>query len=93
MIHVGTDKWIFDPESPAPYRRLSVRECARIQTFPDNFIFYYKNIIAAYKMIGNAVPVNFSYAIAQAIKEDLFSKKHTNNRPNYLPLQLSLNLL
>ncbi len=75
MIHVGLDKWIFDPESPAPYRRLSVRECARIQTFPDNFIFYYKNIIAAYKMIGNAVPVNFSYAIAQAIKEDLLSSE------------------
>ncbi len=95
MIHVDVDKWIFDPESPAPYRRLSVRECARIQTFPDNFIFYYKNIIAAYKMIGNAVPVNFSYAIAQAIKEDLFSNKHkqNNQRESYLPLQLSLNLI
>lgn len=92
MIHVGKDKWIFDPHSPAPYRRLSVRECARIQTFPDNFIFYYKNIIAAYKMIGNAVPVNFSYAIAQAIKSDLFSNKDSD-RLNYLPLQLSLNLL
>jgi DNA (cytosine-5)-methyltransferase 1 len=75
MIHVDVDKWIFDPESPAPYRRLSVRECARVQTFPDNFIFHYKNIIAAYKMIGNAVPVNFSYAIAQAIKEDLSTAK------------------
>ncbi len=95
MIPVGLDKWIFDPESPAPYRRLSVRECARIQTFPDNFIFYYKNIIAAYKMIGNAVPVNFSYAIAQAIKEDLFSKRQKQNNEcvSYLPLQLSLNLI
>lgn len=73
MIHVDVDKWIFDPQSPAPYRRLSVRECARIQTFPDNFIFHYKNILAAYKMIGNAVPVNFSHAIAQAIKDDLFT--------------------
>jgi len=43
MIHVGKDKWIFDPESIYPYRRLSVRECARIQTFPDEIIFYYKN--------------------------------------------------
>lgn len=95
MIHVGRDKWIFEPKSPAPYRRLSVRECARIQTFPDNFIFYYKNIIAAYKMIGNAVPVNFSYAIAQAIKKDLFSSEQSQN--NYpaknVPLGLSLHLI
>lgn len=95
MIHVGRDKWIFAPQSPAPYRRLSVRECARIQTFPDDFIFHYKNIIAAYKMIGNAVPVNFSYAIAQAIKKDLFSKKQKQKSQltSYIPLQLSLNII
>ena len=57
------------------YRRLSVRECARIQTFPDDFIFYYQNLAAGYKMIGNAVPVNFSYAVAQAIYVDLFNEK------------------
>ena len=95
MIHVGTDKWIFDTESPAPYRRLSVRECARIQTFPDNFIFHYKNIVAGYKMIGNAVPVNFSYAIAQAIRKDLFDSNQLQNSDTarYVPLQLSLNLI
>lgn len=94
MIHVGRDKWMFDPESPAPYRRLSIRECARIQTFPDNFIFHYKNILAAYKMIGNAVPVNFSYAIAQAIKDDLCDiKQLQNNYPaKNVPLGLSLHL-
>ena len=32
MIKVDKDKRIFDPETPKPYRRLSVRECARIQT-------------------------------------------------------------
>ena len=53
------------------YRRLSVRECARIQTFPDDFIFYYKNIADGYKMIGNAVPVNLAYHIAEKIKESL----------------------
>ena len=53
------------------YRRLSVRECARIQTFPDNFIFYYKDIANGYKMIGNAVPVRFAEIIAQKIMQDL----------------------
>jgi DNA (cytosine-5)-methyltransferase 1 len=50
---------VFEPGFEHLYRRLSVRECARIQTFPDDFVFYYKNISAAYKMIGNAVAVNF----------------------------------
>lgn len=54
------------------YRRLSVRECARIQTFPDDFIFYYENIADAYKMIGNAVPVNLAYFLAKSIKEQIY---------------------
>jgi DNA (cytosine-5)-methyltransferase 1 len=45
-----------------------VREAARIQTFPDDFILKYKNISAGYKMVGNAVPVNLAYIVAQAIK-------------------------
>lgn len=53
------------------YRRLSVRECARIQTFPDNFIFHYDNISAGYKMIGNAVPVKLAYYLAKEIKGSL----------------------
>ena len=39
------------------YRRLTIRECARIQTFPDDYEFVYTNMRNAYKMIGNAVPV------------------------------------
>jgi DNA (cytosine-5)-methyltransferase 1 len=48
-----------------------VRECARIQTFPDNFIFKYKDIASGYKMVGNAVPVNLAFIIAENIKKDL----------------------
>ncbi len=57
------------------YRRLSVRECARIQTFPDNFIFHYNNLVAGYKMIGNAVPVKMGKILAEKIKEDLSGLK------------------
>lgn len=51
------------------YRRLSVRECARIQTFSDDFIFYYKDIKDGYKMVGNAVPVEMARILACEIKE------------------------
>ena len=75
MIKVAKDICRFDENSPQPYRRLSVRECARIQTFPDNFVYHYQNLTSAYKMIGNAVPVNFSIALAQTIFRDLFAIK------------------
>jgi DNA (cytosine-5)-methyltransferase 1 len=71
MIFVERDKFKFDPESPFPYRRLSVRECARIQTFPDRFIFKYTNIADGYKMVGNAVPVNMAEIIASKILVDI----------------------
>ena len=53
------------------YRRLSLRECARIQTFPDDFIFKYSSVADGYKMVGNAVPVNMAYALAIKIMQDL----------------------
>ncbi len=49
------------------YRRFSVRECARVQTFPDECIFEYSKISAGYKMIGNAVPVNLAQFLAESI--------------------------
>jgi DNA (cytosine-5)-methyltransferase 1 len=71
MIWLAKDKWMFDPKSPQPYRRLSVRECARIQTFPDDFMFQYNNITDGYKMVGNAVPVNLAKILATKIEEDM----------------------
>lgn len=53
------------------YRRMTVREIARIQGFPDNFKFIYSNVDDAYKMIGNAVPVNLAHEIALEIKKVL----------------------
>lgn len=60
------------------YRRLSLRECARIQTFPDDFIFKYSNVADGYKMVGNAVPVNMAYALANKIMQDLTLLTETN---------------
>lgn len=53
---------------PNLHRRLSVRECARLQSFDDNFIFYGSNG-ATYAQIGNAVPPLMSYYIAQEFKK------------------------
>jgi len=71
MELVAKNKRIFVEGKEHLYRRLSVRECARIQTFPDEFKFYYKKVAAGYKMIGNAVPVNMAKELAQQIKKDL----------------------
>lgn len=53
------------------YRRMTVREVARVQGFPDDFKFIYDSVDTGYKMIGNAVPVNLAYEIAVAIKNVL----------------------
>ena len=73
MELVEKDKRIFVKGSEELYRRLSIRECARIQTFPDSHKFYYNNLTAGYKMVGNAVPPNLSYYLAKKIIEDLSS--------------------
>ena len=91
MLFVEKDKFAFDERSLYPYRRLSVRECARIQTFTDDFIFCYRDLSAAYKMIGNAVPANLGFALAQAIYQDLFSSSEAS--PTHIPQkQLSLQI-
>jgi len=51
---------------PTETRPLTIREYARIQTFPDNWTFA-GNMAAQYKQIGNAVPVNLSYAIGRSL--------------------------
>ncbi|MCT4613776.1 MAG: DNA cytosine methyltransferase [Marinifilaceae bacterium] len=73
MEFVEQNKRIFVPGKENLYRRLSVRECARIQTFPDDFIFHYKKVASGYKMIGNAVPVNLSKFLAESIMQQIKS--------------------
>lgn len=57
-------------------RRLSAREAARIQTFPDDFIFY-PSTSSAYKQIGNAVPPILAWNVAKLIED--FLEKSLNN--------------
>lgn len=76
MVYVSRDKQIFRPGYEHLYRRFSVRECARIQTFPDGFRFIYHDVCDGYKMVGNAVPPRLGRAIALSVKEAFSHYNH-----------------
>jgi DNA (cytosine-5)-methyltransferase 1 len=75
MQKIGKDAMKFVDGKKNLYRRLSVRECAEVQTFPKDFKFHYNVVADGYKMIGNAVPVMFAYHLASKIKKDLSKAK------------------
>lgn len=76
MEHIGKDKYIFS-DGEENNRRLSVKEIARIQTFPDWYEFSRGNsnksanakLDLVYKQIGNAVPVRLAVAVAEPIAD------------------------
>lgn len=72
MKFIEKNKRIFEPGKENLYRRLTVRECARLQGFPDDFEFVYTDVDTGYKMVGNAVPVDLAYIIACALKKQIF---------------------
>ena len=69
MTYINPQKRIFAKGYENLYRRLSVRECARIQSFPDNFKFIYNKVEDGYKMVGNAVPPRLAWFLAIQIKK------------------------
>lgn len=71
MVKVEKNDCRFVEGKEELYRRMTIREVARVQGFPDDFQFIYNDTNTAYKMIGNAVPVNLAYEIACAIKKYL----------------------
>lgn len=88
MEHIGKDLWTFRGDFN---RRLSVRECARIQTFPDWFSFSDGNnpnvsknslLNEQYKQIGNAVPVLLAEKICRPIMIFLNETKDIPNKKN-----------
>ena len=68
MTFISSNKRIFAKGCEYLYRRLSVRECARIQTFPDSFHFIYDDVKDGYKMVGNAVPPRLAWFLAMSLR-------------------------
>ena len=82
-------KYVNELKKGLEQRRLTIRECARLQTFPDEYQFILdkteQNIAvstsSAYKIIGNAVPCVLAYNIGRTLSEkwNLYFKKETND--------------
>jgi len=84
----GTITAAFKPENagvwhPIENRIFSVREIARIQSFPDWFCFEGRTVKSKYQQIGNAVPPRLAYEIALQIKATL-KNETINNTPQYI---------
>jgi DNA (cytosine-5)-methyltransferase 1 len=76
----------FKPEKgrylhPQAHRPITIREAARLQTFPDGFIFVGSNVQVA-KQVGNAVPVTLARVIGGHIRETLLEKCKRGVRRN-----------
>jgi DNA (cytosine-5)-methyltransferase 1 len=67
MAHIGKDTYSHIHYDGAQARTISVREAARLQSFPDGFVFA-GSMNAAFRQIGNAVPPLMAFAMAQAIR-------------------------
>jgi DNA (cytosine-5)-methyltransferase 1 len=98
--HRDGNRWLWKPispgehtstdglyTSPIPSRRLTLRECARLQTFPDWFVFE-GHALSCHRMIGNAVPCEYARRLCASLRQ-LLSGEITNTGSEQMELSLA----
>lgn len=89
LAHLGKDSYSHIHFDSDQARTISIREAARLQSFPDGFIFK-GSMNHALKQIGNAVPALFAYAIAMSMRTNLGAPVIPDMRVKLLGLNESL---
>lgn len=80
VAHISCDGHYYIYPDLSQIRSISVREAARIQSFPDNF-FFEGSRTSAFKQIGNAVPPMFAQQIAKAVKYSRIGENRFKSTP------------
>ncbi|MBT7484733.1 MAG: DNA cytosine methyltransferase [Rhodospirillales bacterium] len=70
LAHLGKDSYTHIHYDSQQARTITVREAARLQSFPDGFKFF-GSMSSAFRQIGNAVPPILSHRIAESVMETL----------------------
>jgi DNA (cytosine-5)-methyltransferase 1 len=86
MAHLGKDTYSHIHYDSKQARTISVREAARLQSFPDGFLFC-GTMNPAFRQIGNAVPPLLAKALARSIYSTLWIAVETLNRANTEPIR------